>query len=410
MIHNRSSKLSSVIVMFLLATLLAFCPFLSTAGAQQGAPYGGGDTFPGADVPFGMVQWSPDTVNYVPGGYWYNDNRLRGFSLTHLNGAGCGVYSDIPFMPYVGTVTRSPATYPMLYISTFSHANESAAAGYYQVKLNNGVNTELTATQRSGAGRFTYPQGKTATMLVNVSGSINGVNDAQANIGGDTISGWATSGGFCGASDVYRVYFWAQFGHPFPTVGTWHNNIVTPGNTNVQGSSQTAPAVRQVEIALSSPSIQAKTPLSPSRSGSPSSASPMPRPTSTRKTHITTSTWFIRRPRKRGIPGWARSRPAAVPRANLRPSIRQCTTRCSSRMFSRMSMASTSALMETFIPWHQAMPSTPTSLAGISTVLRRSCSPCSLQVRPATLPNRCSTIMLRVVCCQSGLSRTLRPT
>ena len=97
MIHNRSSKLSSVIVMFLLATLLAFCPFLSTAGAlaqsvnplssssptnlasmvdpftgtgvQQGASFGGGNTFPGADVPFGMVQWSPDTENYVPGGY-----------------------------------------------------------------------------------------------------------------------------------------------------------------------------------------------------------------------------------------------------------------------------------------------------------------------------------------------------
>src|SRR4051794_24769295 len=216
MIRIRSSKLSSVIVMFLLATLFAVCPFLSTVGAlaqsinplssssttnlastvdpftgtgvQQGAPYGGGNTFPGADVPFGMVQWSPDTEKYVPGGYWYNDNRIRGFSLTHLNGAGCGVYSDIPFMPYVGTVTQSPATNPMLYISTFSHANEAAAAGYYQVKLNNRVNTELTATQRSGAGRFTYPQGKTATMLVNVSGSINGVNDAQANIGSDTIS------------------------------------------------------------------------------------------------------------------------------------------------------------------------------------------------------------------------------
>ena len=277
MIHNRSRKLLSVIVMFLLATLFAFCPFLPTVGAlaqsvnplssssatnlaslvdpftgtgvQQGAPFGGGDTFPGANVPFGMVQWSPDTMSYAPGGYWYYDNRIKGFSLTHLNGAGCGVYSDIPFMPYVGTVTQSPATNPMLYISTLSHTNESAAAGYYQAKLDNGVNTELTATQRSGAGRFTYPQGKTATMLVNASGSINGVNDAQANIGSNTISGWATSGGFCGASDIYRVYFWAQFSQPFATIGTWHNNIVTQGNTSVQGSSQIAPAVRQVEIA-----------------------------------------------------------------------------------------------------------------------------------------------------------------
>src|SRR5579872_4170244 len=277
MMHIRSKKLPSVIVMSLLAMLLAVGPFFPTTsvlaqnastlsssptanlanavdpftgtGVQKGAPYGGGDTFPGADVPFGMVQWSPDTVNYAPGGYWYPDHRIRGFSLTHLNGAGCGVYSDIPFMPYIGQVTVSPATHPKNYISFFPHANEAATAGYYQVKLDNGVNTELTATQHSGAGRFTYPQGKTATILVNVSGSINGVSDAQANIGSDTISGWATSGGFCGASDVYRVYFWAQFSQPFATFGTWHNNIVTHGGTIAQGNSQVAPAVHQVEAA-----------------------------------------------------------------------------------------------------------------------------------------------------------------
>lgn len=266
----RGPKLSIAVLVALIATLLGggvlalpahvlaaspaldlttqVDPFTGT-GVQQGAPFGGGDTFPGADVPFGMVQWSPDTENYAPGGYWYYDNRIRGFSLTHLNGAGCGVFSDIPFMPYVGSVSDSPATDPMRYISTFSHSNESAVAGYYQVKLDNGANVELTATQHSGAGRFTYPQGQTATMLVNVSGSINGVNDAQANIGADTISGWATSGGFCGASDVYRVYFWARFSQPFATVGTWHNNIVSGGSATTRGSSQVAPAVRQVTAA-----------------------------------------------------------------------------------------------------------------------------------------------------------------
>jgi len=277
MIRVRNMKLPSIIVTCLLAALFAVGPFLPTTsvlaqsaslsssapttnfanlvdpftgtGVQQGAPFGGGDTFPGADVPFGMVQWSPDTEQYVPGGYWYNDNQITGFSLTHLNGAGCGVYSDIPFMPYIGEVTQSPATDPMLYVSTFSHSNESATAGYYQVKLDNGVNTELSATQHSGAGRFTYPQGQTATMLVNVSGSINGVNDAQANIGNGIISGWASSGGFCGASDVYRVYFWAQFSQPFASIGTWHNNIVTHGKNSVQGNSKIAPAVKQAEVA-----------------------------------------------------------------------------------------------------------------------------------------------------------------
>src|SRR5258707_13890970 len=73
-------------------------PFTGTS-VQNGAPFGGGGTFPGADVPSGMVQWSPDTVNPRPGGYAYNDHRIKGFSLTHLRGAGCATYQDFSFMP-----------------------------------------------------------------------------------------------------------------------------------------------------------------------------------------------------------------------------------------------------------------------------------------------------------------------
>src|SRR5690348_12920759 len=73
------------------------------AGTQPGGPdfgTGGGaeNTFPGADVPFGMVQWSPDTVARQPGGYYYPDTKIRGFSLTHFSGAGCDAAEDIPFM------------------------------------------------------------------------------------------------------------------------------------------------------------------------------------------------------------------------------------------------------------------------------------------------------------------------
>src|SRR5215211_5216596 len=66
-------------------------PFVGTkpGGPDFGHGGGAGDTFPGADAPFGMVQWSPDTVTYQHGGYFYDDNRIRGFSLTHLSGAGC---------------------------------------------------------------------------------------------------------------------------------------------------------------------------------------------------------------------------------------------------------------------------------------------------------------------------------
>jgi predicted alpha-1,2-mannosidase len=209
-------------------------PLIGTG--QQALAFHGGDTFPGADVPFGMLQWSPDTTSNPDGGYQYSDNTIKGFSLTHISGAGCNAYGDIPFMPYVGNVTTSPASNASLYTSTFSHANEAASAGYYQVMLDNGVNTQLSVTQHSGAGSFTYPSGQTATMLVNTSGSADGVSSAQVNVGSDTISGSASSGSFCGTSDSYTVYFWAQFSLPFANSGTWSGSTVTAGSTSASGS------------------------------------------------------------------------------------------------------------------------------------------------------------------------------
>jgi predicted alpha-1,2-mannosidase len=211
-------------------------PFIGTTSEPSSAG-GSGDTFPGADAPFGMVQWSPDTVNKQAGGYDYTDNRIKGFSLTHLSGAGCGTYGDIPFMPYTGAVTNSPSSNASQYISTYSHSNEHASAGYYSVKLDNGVTTQLTTTQRSGAGSFTYPSGQTASLLLNVSGSNNGVIGSQATISdGDTISGMANSSGFCGPGNPYTVYFWAQFSQPFASTGTWNGGSVTGGSTSVSGT------------------------------------------------------------------------------------------------------------------------------------------------------------------------------
>src|SRR3982751_1743091 len=124
------------------------------SGTQPGGPdfgTGGGaeNTFPGADVPFGMVQWSPDTVQRQPGGYYYPDNKIKGFSLTHFSGAGCDAAQDIPFLPYLGAVTTSPATDPNRYTVGFSHDREAAEPGYYGVTLDNGATVELTTTQRS---------------------------------------------------------------------------------------------------------------------------------------------------------------------------------------------------------------------------------------------------------------------
>ena len=135
-------------------------PFI---GTQPGPPIpnfteSSANTFPGADAPFGMMQWSPDTTSNLPGGYDYNDAAIKGFSLTHISGAGCTVYGDIPFMPFVGSVGASPAVYGANYYSTFSHSSEKASPGYYSVLLTKpNVKAELTVTPHTGMGRFTYP-------------------------------------------------------------------------------------------------------------------------------------------------------------------------------------------------------------------------------------------------------------
>src|SRR2546429_2384258 len=189
------------------------------AGTQPGGPdfgTGGGaeNTFPGADVPFGMVQWSPDTVKMQPGGYYYPDNKIKGFSLTHFSGAGCDAAQAIPFLPFTGAVTTSPATDPSRYTVGFSHDREASSPGYYGATLDNGATMELTATQRSGLGRITYPITSQPTLLVNVSGSVRGVRDAQADVGRNTISGWATSGDFSGGGNVHRGYLSATLNPP----------------------------------------------------------------------------------------------------------------------------------------------------------------------------------------------------
>ncbi|TVT16860.1 GH92 family glycosyl hydrolase [Amycolatopsis acidiphila] len=227
-------------------------PFVGTrpGGEDQGTGGGAGNTFPGAVVPFGMVQWSPDTVTEQHGGYYYDSTALKGFSLTHLSGAGCDTYEDIPFIPYAGQVTTSPATDPGRYTLPFSHVNEQATAGKYAVKLDSGVNVELSATQRTGSGRFSYPQNSPATLLINSSGSIMGTDDAQVTIGRDSVSGWASSGRFCGTDSHYRVYFYAKFDTPFASIGTWRNGTVTPNQATANGGAQ-AKVAPQANVARS---------------------------------------------------------------------------------------------------------------------------------------------------------------
>ncbi|GAA1032926.1 MULTISPECIES: lectin [Amycolatopsis] len=185
--------------------------------------------FPGADAPFGMVQWSPDTNSRPPGGgYEYNDSTITGFSLTHIAGPGCGAAGDLPILPTVGGVNPSANV-------NFQHSNESASAGYYRVKLDNGVNTELTATTRSGMGRFTFPAGNQSNLVFKVDGSQNRPSNAQFTVVSNTeVRGQVTSGAFCGAANSYTVYFDLIFDRPFASSGSRSVTFDTSGNQVVQ--------------------------------------------------------------------------------------------------------------------------------------------------------------------------------
>ncbi|ALO96881.1 GH92 family glycosyl hydrolase [Streptomyces olivaceoviridis] len=256
---------TSLLLAALLATAGTATPALAAPAAPPGlvkdpTPYvdpligtrNGGDVFPGAVVPFGMLSWSPEntrgdaTRTAAPGGYQYDATRVRGFSLTHMSGTGCaGGSGDIPFFPYAGEVTSSPAsdTKDAVYASDFRHADETAEPGHYKVGLASGVTADLTATARTGSARFTYPAGKPASLLVRTANSEVGSQDSTVTIDPDTrtISGSVTSGNFCGYLDpegqraYYTLYFTARFDRAFQATGTWHDDRLDPGSREASG-------------------------------------------------------------------------------------------------------------------------------------------------------------------------------
>lgn len=209
-------------------------PLIGTGSGGQ--VVGDVDTFPGADYPFGMLQWSPDTSpdRTDGGGYYYADKQISGFSLTHLSGPGCGAYGDVPILPTVGAVGSGPASTT----EPFSHSDEHASAGYYQVGVGQpAVNTQLTVTPRTGIGSFTFPATQQANFLIKTGSSQNGDSSATAQIvGNDEVVGSATSGHFCGARQTYTVHFVLQFNRPFSSFGTWSGSTVTPGSSSVSSA------------------------------------------------------------------------------------------------------------------------------------------------------------------------------
>ena len=223
----------------------------------------GGNVFPGAVYPWGMMQWSPDTTNN-PGGYDYPDSVINGFSLTHFSGRGIKCYQDIQFMPTIGPLASSPGTNWSSYSSSFSHTNESASPGYYSVNLAaHNIRTELTVTQRTGMGRFTFPASTQATMLINLASSWSGVTSGGTHVdivSPNTVTGYATTS----AQVVnYKIYFAAQFDQSFTSSGTWNGGTLSAGSTSASGSqigaylvfNTTSNQVVQAKVAISYVSV-----------------------------------------------------------------------------------------------------------------------------------------------------------
>ena len=189
-------------------------PFIGTGGH--------GHTFPGAVVPHGMIQPSPDTR--IDGwdacsGYYYDDNTINGFSHTHVSGTGCCDYGDVLLMPTVGNpqyLTTDPESQKLAYASGFSHENETAEPGYYSVFLDTyQVKAEITATQRGAIHRYTFPESAESGFIIDLDYSLQRQTNYEMEI--EVISDTE----ICGhkkttywAFDQY-INFYAKFSKPF---------------------------------------------------------------------------------------------------------------------------------------------------------------------------------------------------
>ena len=238
-------------------------PFIGTDDSNSPNPVpggAGGSTVPGPALPFGMVQFSPDTPTASPSGYRYSDTSVQEFSLTHFNGAGCPNNEDIGLLPINGSIGTSPGTGWTGYADTHSKANEVAEPGYYKTRLDNySTDVELSATRRSAIMRLTYPSSTNAKVLINTSRSATGNRSGSIAISGSTVTGTFTGGGFCGSSKTYPIFFRIEFDRAPTSVGTWLGSTVTAGGTSTSGVnsggwlnfSTTTNAVVQAKIGIS---------------------------------------------------------------------------------------------------------------------------------------------------------------
>ena len=199
-------------------------PFIGTGGH--------GHTYPGAVVPFGMVQLSPDTrLQGWDGcsGYYFTDTVIYGFSHTHLSGVGIPDYCDILFMPTTGQPQFKNADYR----SGFKKKNESASPGYYKTTLDKyHIDVELTATKRAGVHRYNYPSTRQANIIIDLQHRDKVLDSWIEVVNDHEIKGFRRSSSW--AADQ-SVYFYAKFSKPFIAYGIASNDTLQAGQNRAQG-------------------------------------------------------------------------------------------------------------------------------------------------------------------------------
>ncbi|MGK9477775.1 GH92 family glycosyl hydrolase [Melioribacter sp. OK-6-Me] len=203
-------------------------PFVGTDGH--------GHTYPGATLPFGMVQLSPDTDTEGwdwCSGYHYSDNSLIGFSHTHLSGTGCGDYGDILFMPTTGKLKIEPGSKnnpDSGYRSRFRHESEIAEPGFYSVFLDDyKIKVELTVTKRAGYHKYIFPKSDSSHILIDLKHGIQDrVIDSKIIIVNDTIvKGYRRSTGW--AKD-HTIFFFAVLSRPIESYSIFKNGKTVNSN------------------------------------------------------------------------------------------------------------------------------------------------------------------------------------
>jgi putative alpha-1,2-mannosidase len=223
-------------------TLLALL-YITSATAQKKKDYtplvdpfigtgGHGHTYPGAVVPFGMVQLSPDTrLDGWDGcsGYHYTDTVVYGFSHTHLSGTGVADYCDILFMPTTGEPKLANSDYR----SIFKRKNEIATPGYYKTHLEKyNIDAELTATTRVGVHQYTFPSTSKANIIIDLKHRDEVLDSWIEVVNDHEIRGFRRSKSW---AQNQSVYFYAKFSKPFKTYGIALNDLIQKGEHKIQG-------------------------------------------------------------------------------------------------------------------------------------------------------------------------------